>query len=105
MKESPKSTKLGDVVGVVFNDINRCYKGCQMKTGVNTTYTGLEEQETLIDMENNIFCESTNSEADYILFFGDCWIRKFTMIRQKILHQNSKISTPATDNLLPVSWC
>ena len=27
--------------------------------GVKTTYTGLEEQETLIDMENNIFCEST----------------------------------------------
>ena len=41
------------------NDINRGYNGCQMMTGVNTTYTGLEEQETLIDMENNIFCEST----------------------------------------------
>ena len=27
--------------------------------GVNTTYTGLEEQETLMDMGNNIFCEST----------------------------------------------
>ena len=48
---SPKSTKLGDVVGVVCNDINRCYNGCQMMTGVNTTYTGLEEQETLIDVE------------------------------------------------------
>ena len=59
MKKSPKSTKLGNVVGVVCNDINRCYNGCQMMTGVNTTYTGLEEQETLIDMENNIFCEST----------------------------------------------
>ena len=27
--------------------------------GVKTTYTGLKEQETLIDMENSIFCEST----------------------------------------------
>ena len=61
---------MGDEVGVVFDDINRCYNGCQMTTGVNTTYTGLEEQETLIDMENNIFCESTNSEVDYFLVFG-----------------------------------
>ena len=27
--------------------------------GVKTNYTGLEEKETLIDMENSIFCEST----------------------------------------------
>ena len=91
------------MVDVAFDDINRCCNGCQVMMGVNTTYTGLEEQETLIDMENSIFCESTNSEVDYILFFGDCWIRKFTMIRQKILSHNSKISTPATDDLLPVS--
>ena len=36
---------------VAFDDINRCYNGCQMTMGVNTTYTGLKEQETLIDME------------------------------------------------------
>ena len=42
---------MGDEVGVVFDDINRCYNGCQMMMGVKTTYTGLKEQETLIDME------------------------------------------------------
>ena len=41
-----------------------------MMMGVKTTYTGLEEQEILIDMENSIFCESTNSEVDYFLVFG-----------------------------------
>ena len=96
---------MGTTTDAGYEDINRCYNGCWMMTGVNTTYTELEEQETLIDMENSIFCESTNSEADYILFFGDCWIRKFTMIRQKILHYNSRISAPATDDLLPASWC
>ena len=34
------------------------------------TSTGLEEQEILTDMENSIFCESTNSEVDYFLVFG-----------------------------------
>ena len=42
---------MGDEVGVAFDDINRCYNGCQMMMGVKTTYTGLKEQETLIDME------------------------------------------------------
>ena len=60
---------MGDVVDVAIDDINRWCNGCQVMMGVNTTYTGLEEQETLIDMENSIFCESTNSEVDYILFF------------------------------------
>ena len=70
MKEIPTSAKMGDVVDVAFDDINRCCNGCQVMMGVNTTYTGLEEQETLIDMENSIFCESTNSEVDYFLVFG-----------------------------------
>ena len=63
---------MGDEVGVVFDDINRCYNGCQMTTGVNTTYTGLEEQETLIDMENNIFCESTKLKGELHSGFWDC---------------------------------
>ena len=42
---------MGDEMGVAFDDINRCYNGCQMMMGVKTTYTGLKEQETLIDME------------------------------------------------------
>ena len=46
-------------MGVAFDDINRCYNGCQLMMGVKTTYTGQKEQETLIDMENSIFCEST----------------------------------------------
>ena len=37
---------------------------------LKTAHTGLKEQEILTDMENNIFCESTNSEVDYFLFFG-----------------------------------
>ena len=62
---------MGDEVGVVFDDINRCYNGCQKTTGVNTTYTGLEEQETLIDMENNIFCESTKRGSGlHSVFWG-----------------------------------
>ena len=60
---------MGDVMDVAFDDINRCYNGCQMTTGVNTTYTGLEEQETLIDMENNIFCESTKTQRRTIFGF------------------------------------
>ena len=62
--------EMGATTDAVYEDINRCYNGCQMTTGVNTTYTELEEQETLIDMENSIFCESTNSEVDYFLVFG-----------------------------------
>ena len=42
---------MGDVVDVAFDDINRCCNGCQIMMGVKTTYTGLKEQETLIDME------------------------------------------------------
>ena len=38
--------------------------------GVNTTYTRLEEQETLIDMENSIFCESTKFEGGLLSGFG-----------------------------------
>ena len=43
-----------------------------MMMGVKTTYTGLEEYETLIDMENNIFCESTKFEGGLLSGFWDC---------------------------------
>ena len=38
-------------MGDVRNNVNRCYTGWLMVMGVKTTYTGLEEQETLIDVE------------------------------------------------------
>ena len=37
-----------------------------------TTYTGLEEQEILTDMENNIFCESTSLGGGLLSGFWDC---------------------------------
>ena len=51
LKKSSESTNLGDVMGDVRNNVNRCYTGWLMVMGVKTTYTGLEEQETLIDVE------------------------------------------------------
>ena len=50
---------MGATTDAVSNDINRGYTGWLMMIGAKTTYTGLEEQEILTDMENNIFCEST----------------------------------------------
>ena len=47
----PNAFKMGATMDVAFDDINRCYNGCQMMMGVKTTYTGLKKQETLIDME------------------------------------------------------
>ena len=37
----PNPLKMGDVMDVAFDDINRCCNGCQMMMGVKTTYTGL----------------------------------------------------------------
>ena len=62
-----ESTNLGDAVGVVRNDIDWCYAGCQRMMSVKTTYTGLEEQETLIDIV--FFVNPQNLEADYFLGF------------------------------------
>ena len=42
----------------------------QNNDGVNTTYTGLEEQETLMDMETIFFVNPQNLEADYFWVFG-----------------------------------
>ena len=43
-----------------------------MMTGVNTTYTELEEQETLIDMENNIFGNPLKFGGELHSGFWDC---------------------------------
>ena len=98
------ATKMGVTMDVALNGFNRCCSGCYDRMGVKTTYTGQEEQEPPVDTENSIFCEFTNLEADYCCF----WVRllnfiKFTSILQKILPHNSKISSPATNNSLPVS--
>ena len=95
---------MGVTMDVALDGFNRCCGGCYYRMGVITTYTGQEDQETLVDTENSIFCEFTNLEADYCCF----WVRllsfkKLNQIQQKILPHNSKISPPATDNLLPVS--
>ena len=37
----PNPLKMGDVMDVAFDDINRCCNGCQIMMGVKTTYTGL----------------------------------------------------------------
>ena len=44
--------KMGATMDVAMNDVNRCCNRCQNTLGVKTTYTGLEEQETLMDMED-----------------------------------------------------
>ena len=41
-----------------------------MMMGVKTTYTGLEEQETLIRCGTVFFVNPQNLEADYFLVFG-----------------------------------
>ena len=55
---------------VALNGFNRCCSGCYDRMGVKTAYTGQEDQETLVDTENSIFCEFTNLEADYCCFWG-----------------------------------
>ena len=59
-------------MGDVRNNVNRCYTGWLMVMGVKTTYTGLEEHETLIDVEQYFFVNPQNLEADYFLGFWDC---------------------------------
>ena len=61
---------MGDEVGVVFDDINRCYNGCQMTTGINTTYTGLEEQEPLIRYGTVFFVNPQEFGAKLPWFLG-----------------------------------
>ena len=39
---------------------------------LKTTYTGQEDHETLVEIENSIFCEFTNLVADYCCFWADC---------------------------------
>ena len=63
---------MGVMMDVALNGFNRCCSGCYDKMGVKTAYTGQEDQETLVDTENSIFCEFTNLEADYCCFWADC---------------------------------
>ena len=62
---------MGVTMDVALDGFNRCCNGCYDRMGVKTTYTGQEDQETLVDTENSIFCEFTNLEADYCCF----WVR------------------------------
>ena len=48
---SKSATKMGVMMDVALDSFNRCCSGCYDRMGVKTTYTGLKEQETLIDME------------------------------------------------------
>ena len=49
------------------------------------------------------FVNSTKGRADNLdVRFGVLNFKKFTLILQKILPHNSKISSPATNNSLPV---
>ena len=63
---------MGVTMDALLNGFNRCYSRCHDRMGVKTTYTGQEDQETLVEMENSIFCEFTNLVADYCCFWADC---------------------------------
>ena len=60
-------------MGDVRNNAKRVYTGClnDNRHG-KTTYTGLEEQETLIRCGTVFFVNPQNLEADYFLVFWDC---------------------------------
>ena len=60
-------------MGDVRNNVNRVYTGCLNGDGrEKTTYTGLEEQETLIRCGTVFFVNPQNLEAEYFLVFWDC---------------------------------
>ena len=66
---------MGDAVEVTFYEFDRCCNG--WKRVVKITYTGLVEEETLIE-NNSIFCESQIFRGQTTLVSGLLKLENFT---------------------------
>ena len=80
---------MGVTMDVALDGFNRCCSGCYDRMGVKTAYTGQEDQETLVDTKDSIFCEFDKQEGRQL------WCPGRSVEFHKI-HLNSTKNTSAT---------